>query len=354
MYVSELLIICRNLLKQCKEHPQNVLLQKISHQIKREVNVIQSMPSKAQYLTSNVVWFDAMVRCLTKTNINDDTTEIDNHVDNKHIDIITHKNKTFIKVSAMSLKRQLDSNARDGDEYSEEKSIIDTGREIMETVSKLPLYMKPTQIYFYFGSGVIEELRQKLELIGIIVVTDSNNIKPIKITRTDAYNLDVTALMALVSYTTNNPDPNTKFSSEILHEQLQLEKKYPFFKQLDENNFSDKKLYVCQTALETFKDIVKIVGGPNERDRADKLIDKLICIPDTLSPEIEEFRRDYILDQKNTTIFGTGDANNLCTITSNMNFINKLKRKKYHLDVLPINCCALSEQKIIQETTQNL
>jgi hypothetical protein len=290
-----------------------------------------------------------MVRCLIKTNINDDTTEIDNHVDNKHIDIITHKNKTWIKVTAMSIKRQLDSNARDGDEYSEEKSIIDTGREIMETVSKLPSYVKPTQVYFYFGNGIIEELKQKLESIGIIIVTNSNDIKSINTTRTDAYNLDVTALMALVSYTTNDPDPNTKFSSKILHEQLQQEKEYPLFKQLNLNNFSDKKLYVCHTALETFKGIIKIVGGPNEINRADQLIDKLICLPDTLSPNIEEFRRDYILDEKNVAIFGTGDANNLCTITSNMNFVNKLKRSKYYLDVLPINCCALSEQKIIEQ-----
>jgi hypothetical protein len=342
MLVSELRIITKDLLRYCKNHPDDVSLQQISHKIKKEEQFLQTLSAMSKYETSNIPWFNIMVQCII--HLKDDTTTIDNYIEKTKLDIISHKYKTWIKVTAMSQKRQTESLLYNNEEFSDEQSIVDIGRDILDIALKQPIYAKPTQIYFLFGNGVTEDVKASLESLGIIVTTNVNDIKLLKVSSMDAYNLDVTALMALISYTTNEATVETKFTSKILDDGLKLELETPFRSQV--GDLSNKQLYVCHTALDSFKNIVDIVAGPKEKERAFELYKRLIVIPDVVSPEMKQFRKEYILDDKNVTIFGTGEANNLCTITSNFTFVNKLRRNKYFLDVLLINPYALSENKV--------
>ena len=50
---------------------------------------------------------------------------------------------------------------------------------------------------------------------------------------------------------------------------------------------SGKELYTCQSALEDFQGILNVVGGPEERKRAEELLSRVTVVPDSTDPQTE-------------------------------------------------------------------
>jgi hypothetical protein len=82
-------------------------------------------------------------------------------------------------------------------------------------------------------------------------------------------NLDVSTLLALVSDLTNGSKDQV-FDKEYLNQQVKQEKETPLIPVL-ENFMKEKELFVCETAYKDFTMIVQTVGGKNEKERFDKI-----------------------------------------------------------------------------------
>ena len=82
-------------------------------------------------------------------------------------------------------------------------------------------------------------------------------------------NLDVSTLLALVSDLTNGSKDQV-FDKEYLNQQVKQEKETPLIPIL-ENFMKEKELFVCETAYNDFTSIVQTVGGKNEKERFEKI-----------------------------------------------------------------------------------
>ena len=87
-------------------------------------------------------------------------------------------------------------------------------------------------------------------------------------------NLDVSTLLALVSDLSNG-NFNLEFDKEYLNQQADAERKSSVVPILEEF-MKDKELFVCQTAFDSFNNIIYTVGGKRERERSEKLIKRVI------------------------------------------------------------------------------
>lgn len=70
-------------------------------------------------------------------------------------------------------------------------------------------------------------------------------------------------------------------------------------------------MYVAQTAKEKFEDIVRVVGGPNEQQRAKELLAKLIVVPDEPSERSRELLQSPKIKEQHVLVFGTGTPSSL-------------------------------------------
>ena len=53
---------------------------------------------------------------------------------------------------------------------------------------------------------------------------------------------------------------------------------------------SDKEWYVCRTAYNSFTKNLAIIGGPEEKERGRKLLEKITIIPDNVSEEVAQLK----------------------------------------------------------------
>ena len=102
-------------------------------------------------------------------------------------------------------------------------------------------------------------------------------------------NLDVSTLLALVSDLTNG-NKDQVFDKDYLNQQVKSEKESPLIpilenfmkgkvknleifwkKKIYKLTWIDKELFVCETAFKDFKSIVQTVGGKNEKERFEKI-----------------------------------------------------------------------------------
>lgn len=110
--------------------------------------------------------------------------------------------------------------------------------------------------------------------------------------------------------------------------------------------FLDKKLYCCQTAKDNFVNIVETVGGPHEKIRAEKLLQRLTVLPDnadfhdTMQQDDlgEIFNKGQYTDEKilnvggkikkrSLIVFSFGDRIQAVTVTANDGFVRAAKQQ---------------------------
>lgn len=109
---------------------------------------------------------------------------------------------------------------------------------------------------------------------------------------------------------------------------------------------SGKRLYCCETARNSFEEIVKTVGGPTEKNRAKEFLERIIVLPDdataqdTVEGSLEndifskvQYSPEKILPirgkirERSLIIFTFGDRIQAVTVTANDGFVRAAKQQ---------------------------
>lgn len=304
-------------------------------------------------VASNVSYITAMLDCVKAM---DDLVYDESILGRKRLNIIiAHGGNTWVKVSSASIKIQNSMKL----ELEEIGGCLFTklAEKMLHLKKQQLLHRKPKQIVFYFSSGVIEEIRLKLTSMGIVVVTNlSDIVTPPKFY--PEYMLDISALFALVSYTTNYANADTNFTNKYRNMELKHSLEDPVKAKLNDIIESGAKLYVCQTAFDYFQLYVKQMGGDKEKERAIEILDVIECVPDNVSDKIASIPADDIYYDiypasngnyhRDITIFGTTHSKNMCIITTNYQLTKIIHEKDIDMKVHMIKFYGLSEMVIVK------
>ena len=315
------------------------------------------------------------------------------------VDIVCKKGACWIKVKAMSpegVQAVVDGTATPG-----HKSVLQIADELLLAAGSNPVHYLPPAIVFHFNKGVGRQVARALTKKGLIVegelvdvqdaVFDSdsdtdeelnssedeslemtgdgamdatgrtrdgkddesmftmNATQEMEERRINVVNLDVTTLITMVSNITNG-DVDCSFEDELLMGQLQEELSSPSLPPLLEF-LKDKDVVITQMAKEKFLNIVRIVGGPKEQERAQLIFSPdsgYRLIPDAPSSRLLEFKAPKVKDQ-HRVIFGTADAMKATTVTANVAFVRTAKQHLLPLSTYLHPARALTEQKAIHK-----
>ncbi|XP_045805387.1 UPF0415 protein C7orf25 homolog isoform X2 [Trifolium pratense] len=83
---------------------------------------------------------------------------------------------------------------------------------------------------------------------------------------------------------------------------------------------------ICESVLSEFKELVLMCGGPNEKLRANKLINCLRVVPNTPSECMMGLPTTRKLALKNKIVFGTCDHYHAPTLAANMAFVREVSQ----------------------------
>jgi len=156
-------------------------------------------------------------------------------------------------------------------------------------------------------------------------------------------NLDITAMIAYVSALTNGRNW-FQFKEKILSEQAEWERQRPVKPFLD-NIFKGKELICCASAMRDFDTIINTLGGPGERERARKLMERINVVPDSDSPRTLNLEFSGKIKDRSRCIFGTGDSLRILTVTANTGFIRASQGQGVNFAVVTHESRALTEDK---------
>lgn len=132
-------------------------------------------------------------------------------------------------------------------------------------------------------------------------------------------NLDVSALLAYVTNMANGYNYYV-YREPLLTQQAEMERKRPI-KPILENLFRDKELMVCRTAYNNFMNIIDVIGGPKETQRAHELLKKVRIVDDVTTGRIMELRLGGKIKDRSRLIFATGENMKSITVSANEGFV---------------------------------
>ncbi|XP_020093355.1 UPF0415 protein C7orf25 homolog [Ananas comosus] len=169
-----------------------------------------------------------------------------------------------------------------------------------------------------------------------------SKIRPNCTSSENVINFDTTAMIALVSGISNGGaeqllkgsenEMRARFKSnyDFVIMQAKSELQHPILPEL-ENVIAGKKGIVCQSVCSEFKEIASMCGGPSEKIRADKLVKRLLVVPDSPSMRLMDLPTTRKLALKNKIVFGTGDHWRAPTLTANMGFVRAVSQTSMSL-----------------------
>ncbi|CAG7833386.1 unnamed protein product [Allacma fusca] len=302
------------------------------------------------------------------------------------VDVVSLHGDEWCKVSARN-PRSLQLLAAGGGGYGQ-KSIVDHAYEYLECAEENLCLFKPPKVTFVFTSGIGSSLAEELESVGVNVegvriedellheherikdykkvnfknedresfededspleVEDKFQFKNPDLSGVKKLNLDITALLAFVSNLTNG-HTQVSFKKPILAEQLQFEIDRPQKPVLDVA-FEGRELYCCETAMKEFQSILSIVGGPDEKIRAEKFVETIKVVPDCVSERAKSLVVGGHIKKRSLVIFATGDAIQAVTVTANSGFVRSAKSQGVDFPVFLHESRALTEGKENLET----
>lgn len=277
------------------------------------------------------------------------------------IDAVCDHGATWIKVIARNA-RSIEDAVHGRTSYGV-KSIVDQAEEYVEA-SEIHLHMfKPPQIYFIFGSSIGADLVELLEGVGINVCSiddfqsvveraqsEAPLIDRLPLDGVDTLNLDITTLLAYVSALTNPPPEHEgyywQFKEPLLTEQSKWEVSSPV-KPLLDSIFENRKLICCETARKSFTDIVDLLGGPNERERAKILMERVEVLPDVeqVTGGLSDLNVGGRIKARSLKIFAFGLTHKAVTVTSNEGFCRAARMQGIDVPVFVHEARALTEDK---------
>lgn len=274
------------------------------------------------------------------------------------IDAICDYGATWIKVIARNARSIAD--AVHGRASYGTKSILDQAEEYVEAAQDHLHIFKPPQIYFIFNSAIDQELIDSLEEAGIKISTltemQHDLERNAKLTFSKqlegvtSLNLDITTLLGYVSALTNaKPEQKScywQFAEPLLTEQSKWEARNPMKPILDEV-FADRKLICCETALQSFRDIISLLGGENEKRRTEEFLKRIQVLPDVedLPEAFADLKIGGRIKPRSVKIFAFGMYHRAVTVTSNEGFIRAARMQGVEVPVFVHEARALTESK---------
>ncbi|XP_011702010.1 PREDICTED: UPF0415 protein C7orf25 homolog [Wasmannia auropunctata] len=288
------------------------------------------------------------------------------------VDIVCNSGASWVKVIARNAKALTLISLGNG-EYGQ-KSVLDQANSYL-VCSKCHLHhYRPPDVIFHFAYGVEVPLALQLEQMGITVegdridTNDENSNKQDELdlskgstsdsekdvdlqslntsvlsTEIKLLNLDVSALLAYVTNMTNGYD-NYIYREPLLTQQAEMERKRPI-KPILENLFRDKELMVCRTAYNNFMNIIDVIGGPKEAQRAQELLKKVRIVDDVTTGRIMELRLGGKIKDRSRLIFATGESMKSITVSANEGFVRAARMQGIECTVFLHEPRSLSEIK---------
>lgn len=282
-------------------------------------------------MCSNLTHFDSLVHALKKVKgliYVDYPVPASNTPKTLRIDIVCDDGATWIKVIARNLKSIKDTIA--GMASYGAKSILDQAEEIVDAASLNPHLYQPPKIVFLFANPIDSELAADLKAIGVTVqgLEDAGRFdEKIKI---EILNLDVTTLIAYVS---------------SLEMQAEMERRNPIKCVLDEF-FVGKKLICCETAVNSFREIMNLLGGPGEKKRSEEFLNKVTILPDVeVSDELATINVTGQIKERSLKFFSFGIRHKAINVTANEGFYRSVKMQGVDMPVFLHEARALTELK---------
>ena len=285
------------------------------------------------------------------------------------VDIVSEKGAVWNKVIARNPKA-LDLNAAGEQQYGQ-RSVLQQVEDFIVCANQNFYLFSPPKINVIFHQGVSSAVAQSIERRGAKVVGRIFNFEPNSDDSEDSefsehltektpcllnsgwissnqsiLNLDITAMIAYVSALTNG-HANYVFKADILTQQAERERLYPVKPELD-SIFRNKQLICCQSALTDFKSIVATLGGEGEKKRAQDLLENKLhaVVADRISERISKLKLSGQIKNRSISIFGTGDAMQIVTVTANVGFVRAAQGQGVTLAVVHHESRALTESKM--------
>ncbi|XP_005191322.1 UPF0415 protein C7orf25 homolog [Musca domestica] len=342
------------LIKTLDEFSEIPGVQKVQRKIVQEIKflkkVIKNKTLKINHVQcSNLTHYEFLVKILQQQR---DVVHVDcgfavDYRENPlRVDIVCENGLKWIKAIARNSKSLTD--AARGEASFGARSIIDQAQEFVEASSQNLCMFKCPKVVFYFSHPIENELSMALEAEGVEIASlekPSEVDKNSDISNISILNLDITTLLAYVSNVCNG-SCNWKFQEPILTEQAEKERESPLKPILDKL-FSGKRLICCTTAHKSFQDIVALLGGPEEKRRAEELTKRVEILPDVTSipPEISTIKFSGKINERSLLIFAFGMDMKAVTVTSNKAFIRSAKMQGINVPVFTHQARALTEAK---------
>lgn len=373
---EEKIILGQNLIQQLEQFKSIPGAQKIQRKINQEIKFLQKVVSTNSIklnhvMCSNLTHYQFLVKIL---DIQKDVVHIDcgfpveERNNPLRVDIVCDNGLKWIKAIARNSKSLTD--AANGRASYGAKSILDQAEEFVYAAEQnLCMFRKP-RVVFYFSHDIENELLDDMKEIGVEALSISN--QPLSTVTSTArhdtelddeddctdfanvstLNLDITTMLAYISSLTNG-STNWSFKEPILTEQAKRERECPLKPVLDKV-FESKRLICCETAYQSFQDIVNLLAGDLEKQRAAALMERVEIHKDVqeIPNEISVINVGGKINPRSLKIFAFGITMKALTVTSNKGFIRSAKMQGINVPVFIHQARALTESK--EATAQRL
>ncbi|XP_053698255.1 UPF0415 protein C7orf25 homolog [Sabethes cyaneus] len=349
---QEKIVLGEQLLKDLEKLESVDGVRKISKKINQELKFLNKVRNNKtvtinHILCSNLTHFGCLVQCLLnceKVIHIDYPLPLEDRVSKLRVDIVADEGATWIKVIARNPKSL--SDAVHGRTSYGSKNILEQAAEYLEAAESYPHMFKPPRVVFRFLSDIDNDLISKLQTVGITVLVSqtSEPVPRAETTYVKSLNLDITTLIAYVSAMTNG-SANWEYNEPLLTEQAQWERESPIKPILDEY-FDGKELLCCETACNSFNEILSILGGSKEKSRATDLFRRIHLLPDvTLTEEMKNIRVGGKIKARSLQIFAFGLRHKAVTVTSNEGFLRAARMQGLEIPAFVHDARALTEEK---------
>lgn len=226
------------------------------------------------------------------------------------------------------------------------KDILAVADEFLAVSEQMNFFQSPT-VVFDFLHPINEELELALEQKGIVIGRKFHKSPSLCQRECTKLNVDITTLIAYVSELSNG-GANHKFNESLLEKQAATER-VEAIKPILDSLFLGKQLIVCETAVNSFDEIIRLLAGPNEKVRAEELKRRLTILPDVEHPEnIIKLDLSAQIKERSRKIFAFGVFHEAVTVTSNNGFKRSAKMQNLDIPTIIHGARALTENKQVE------
>ncbi|XP_036940816.1 UPF0415 protein C7orf25 homolog [Acanthopagrus latus] len=308
------------------------------------------------------------------------------------VDVVANGGHTWVK--AVGRKAEALHNIWQGRGQYGDKSIIRQAEDFLQASHQQPVQYRHPHIVFAFYNGVSCPMANRLRDMGISVRGDIVAVNAVvmeegrdeeeveeeeepaeeedeeeeqeeesELTRVDRgtvvaslafpaqvqveecrrVNLDITTLITYVSSLSHGRCHFT-FREPVLTDQAAQERRLQVLPQLDAF-MQGKELFACRAAVHDFQVILDTLGGPGEKERAQKLLARLQLVDDQPSERTLQLTPSAKVNQRSLMIFGTGDSLRAVTMTANSRFVRAAANQGVRYSVFIHQPRALTEGK---------